>query len=50
MGVGLRFWMGSQQWGLALALAGVMVLLSARVAQRLRRRRLKENDAHVQRM
>ncbi|MGH9484360.1 MAG: hypothetical protein ACRD1F_04830 [Terriglobales bacterium] len=35
IGVGLRFWMGSLQWGLGLAVLGVLLLLGARVAQTL---------------
>lgn len=37
LGVGLRFWLGSQHWGLVLAVVGVGLLLCARVAQAVRR-------------
>ncbi|HEY8055833.1 MAG TPA: hypothetical protein VIE13_07965 [Terriglobales bacterium] len=37
IGVGLRFWMGAWGLGLALAVAGVALLLTARLTQRLRR-------------
>ncbi|HET9784573.1 MAG TPA: hypothetical protein VFP94_06380 [Terriglobales bacterium] len=36
IGVGLRFWMDAGSLGLAVAVAGVALLLFARLAQRLR--------------
>ncbi|MGH9486200.1 MAG: hypothetical protein ACRD04_01235 [Terriglobales bacterium] len=37
IGVGLRFWMGSQHWGVGLAVAGLLLLLGARLGQTLHR-------------
>jgi len=38
VGMGLRFWLGRWELGLAVAVAGVALLLAGRLAQRLQKK------------